>query len=252
LAQVLVSELVRTPYILILTYPKISLRVAKSRITQLTKLGVESLTFEGQSKIGSLGLLGIGTVSLVVKAEAYGRVYALKIRRTDANRPSLKEEFRLTRLANRLGIGATVAGHTRDFMLLEYLEFVELHAWLKQLKGPERRATAKRMLHQVLNQCRKLDIMGLDHGQLSNLRKHVVLAGGSPYIIDFESASTNRKPKNVTTVAQNLLIGGRASALVRRLIGTNDREAILAALRRYKEEKSDFAYSKLLEVLELA
>ncbi len=246
------SSLVRTPYIRILTYPKISLRAARSRLAQLNKLGVKLLIFEGRSKIGGLGILGIGTVSVVVKSEVGGEVFALKIRRTDANRPRMREEFELTRLANRIGIGAQVLSHTRDMMLLQYLDYVELYAWFKSLRGPERRAMARGIIHRVLNQCRKLDIMGLDHGQLSNLRKHIVVVDNVPYIIDFESASLNRKPKNVTTAAQYILIGGKMSALARRLIGVKSHGPLLAALREYKETKSDVSYAHLLEVLRLS
>lgn len=247
-----IRDLTRTPYIRILTYPTISLRDAEGRVKQLAKLGVRSLIFEGKSKIGSLGMLGIGTVSVVVKAQADGKILALKIRRTDANRPSTDGEFRLTTLANRIGIGAEVLGHTRDFMLLRYLDSVELHEWFKALGGQNRRNRAREMIHLVLNQCRKLDIIGLDHGELSNLRKHVVVVDSSPYIIDFESASQNRSPKNVTAAAQHMLVGGKMSPLVRRLIGVADVKRIVGSLRAYKRDQSDMNYSQLLKTLHLA
>jgi putative serine/threonine protein kinase len=108
------------------------------------------------------------------------------------------------------------------------------------------------MVHGVLNQCRKLDIMGLDHGQLSNLRKHVVVAEGRPWVIDFESASRSRKPGNVTSAAQYLFVGGRISPRVRRLLGIKDAGTLLQLLHEYKRELSDIAYAKLLESLRLA
>ena len=111
---------------------------------------------------------------------------------------------------------------------------------------------AREILHRVLNQCRKLDIMGLDHGQLSNLRKHIVVVNDVPCIIDFESASMNRTPKNVTTAAQYILIGGKMSALARRLLGVKGQGQLLEALREYKETKSDLSYAHLLEALRLS
>jgi putative serine/threonine protein kinase len=246
------DQLARTPYLQILTYPKLSLRRARSRINQLERLGVASLTFEGKAKVGRLGVLGIGTVGIVVKCSAGGSDYALKIRRTDANRPSLDEEYRLTSLANKLGIGANVYGHTKDFLLMKLLDFIELSDWLRQLRGEGTRRRAREMVHEVLNQCRKLDIMGLDHGQLSNLRKHVVVAEGRPWIIDFESASRSRRPSNVTSAAQYLLVGGKISPIVRRFLGVRDTAKLLALLHEYKEGLDDFAYSRLLEHLKLA
>jgi putative serine/threonine protein kinase len=246
-----IRDLARTPYIRILTYPTISLRTAKSRIKQLEKLGVKFLIFEGKSKIGSLGLLGLGTVSVVVKAQVNGGTLALKIRRTDANRAAMTEEFRLTNMANRIGIGAEALGHTRDLMLLRYLDYIELHEWFKSLSGQGRRDRAREMVHGVLNQCRKLDIIGLDHGELSNLRKHVVVVDGSPYMLDFESAGLNRSTKNVTTAAQYILVGGKMSPLVRRLIGVAGVRRIIESLRQYKRDKSDINYSRLLKTLRI-
>jgi len=249
--QVNLDQLCRTPYVQILTYPRISLRAAKGRVRQLRQLGVESLTFEGRAKIGRLGLLGIGTVGVVVKCVSGRKEYALKIRRTDANRPSLAEEYKLTSFANRLGVGAPLQGHTKDFLMMKYLDYVEFADWVKHLHGEGTARRARDMVHEILNQCRKLDIMGLDHGQLSNLRKHVVIAEDRPWIIDFESASMSRRPSNVTSAAQYLLVGGRISPLVRRLLGLRDTAPVLALLREYKHGLDDFNYSRLLELLKL-
>jgi putative serine/threonine protein kinase len=245
------SQLVRTPYIRVLTYPRISLRTAKSRIKQLSGLGVDELIFVGKTKIGNLGLLGIGTVGVVVRAKVGGDVYALKIRRTDANRPSLDEEFKLTTLANRIEVGVPVFKHSRDFVLMKALDYVELHEWVRGLRGEGRRAKVRQMVHLVLNQCRKLDIISLDHGQLSNLRKHVVVAEGRPWILDFESAGTTRTPKNVTTAAQYLFIGSKMSPLVRRTLGLKDTRPLIQLLRSYKQDLSDYSYAKMLEWLRI-
>ncbi len=245
------EQLTKTPYIRVLTYPEVSLRAAKSRIKQLEKLKVKELIFEGHAKVGRLGILGLGTVGLVVKAKVGDEVRALKIRRTDANRADMENEVRITVVANRLGIGPQVYAHSKDFILMKLLEYQELHDWLKSLGGQGKRETAREMVHSILNQCRTLDIMGIDHGQLSNLRKHVVVAEGSLWVIDFESASTSRKPKNVTTAAQYLLIGGRLSPLMRRTLGIRDTEPLLKLLAGYKRDTTDYSYSKLIESLKL-
>ena len=249
--RVSLEELSRTPYIQVLTYPRISLREAKSRIRQLKQLGVAELVFEGHTRIGRLGILGLGTVGVVVRARAGGKLCALKIRRTDANRPDMEEEIRIATLANRVGVGPEVYAHSRDMILMKLLESQEIADWLKGLHGKGRRDDVRRMLHSLLNQCRTLDIMGIDHGQLSNLRKHAVIAEGKPWIIDFESAGTERKPRNVTTTAQYLLVGGGLSPLVRRTLGVRDTEVLKRLLANYKGDLSDYSYSKLLEHLKL-
>jgi len=246
------EDLSRTPYIQILTYPKISLRLAKSRIKQLKLLGIDEVVFEGHARVGRLGILGLGTVGIVVGARAGGRLCALKIRRTDANRPSMEHEVRIAALANRVGVGPEIYAHTRDMILMKLLESQEIVDWLKDLRGRGRRNEVREMLHSLLNQCHTLDIMGIDHGQLSNLRKHAVIAEGKPWIIDFESAGTGRKPRNVTTAAQYLLIGGGLSPLIRRTLGLRDVEKLKRLLREYKTDLSDYSYSKILGYLKLA
>jgi putative serine/threonine protein kinase len=245
------ADLSRTPYIQILTYPKISLRRAKSRIKQLERLGVDELVFEGHARIGRLGILGLGTVGIVVKARTKDRLCALKIRRTDANRPNMDAEVRIATLANRVGIGPEIYAHTRDMILMKLLESQEIVDWLRGLRGKGRRDEVREMIHSLLNQCRTLDIMGIDHGQLSNLRKHAVIAEGKPWIIDFESAGTERKPRNVTTAAQYLLVGGGISPLMRRTLGVRDTENLKRLLGEYKRDSSDYSYSKILECLNL-
>jgi len=244
-------DLSRTPYIQILTYPKISLRQAKSRMKQLERLGVDELVFEGHARIGRLGILGLGTVGIVVRARTKDRLCALKIRRTDANRPNMEEEVRIATLANRVGVGPEIYAHTRDMILMKLLESQEIVDWLKGLRGKGRRDEVRAMIHSLLNQCRTLDIMGIDHGQLSNLRKHAVIAEGKPWIIDFESAGTERKPRNVTTAAQYLLVGGGISPLMRRTLGLRDTEILKRLLGEYKRETSDYSYAKILECLKL-
>jgi putative serine/threonine protein kinase len=246
------DQLTRTPYIQVLTYPRISLPAAKARLRQLEALGVTELVFQGHARIGRLGVLGLGTVGVVVEAVVAGRSFALKIRRTDANRPSMDEEARVAKLANRLGVGPEVSAHSKDFILMRLLEYEELAAWLKLLKGPGRRKEARALVHSLLNQCRTLDIMGIDHGQLSNLRKHAVVSDGRPWIIDFESAGTSRRPRNVTTAAQYLFVGGHLAPSMRRTLGIRDAAKVIELLSEYKREMTDYRYSRILEGLRLA
>ena len=250
--HVSLKDLTRAPYLQVLTYPRTSLREGRSRAVQLKRLGVTDLVFDGHVRVGRLGILGLGTVGIVVRATAGGKLCALKIRRTDANRPDMANEVRLTKMANRVGVGPEVYAHSRDMVLMRLLDAEELGEWVKGLGGVGTRERARDMVHALLNQCRKLDIMGIDHGQLSNLRKHAVIAEGVPWIIDFESAGTGRKPKNVTTAAQYLFVGGAISPRLRRVLDIRETGTLKLLLRDYKRDLSDFAYSRILEHLRLA
>ena len=165
LERIRLSEFARTPYLNVLTYPVLDIKVARSRLEQLEELGVEEVVFEGRTKIGRLGLVGIGTVSGVVRGVIGGRVHAVKIRRADANRESMLEEYRLTEIANRIGVGAQAFAATRDFMVMQLVDGEDLEDHLRAIRGVGTRARVREILHLLLNQCRKLVLIDLDHGQ---------------------------------------------------------------------------------------
>jgi putative serine/threonine protein kinase len=74
----------------------------------------------------------------------------------------------------------------------------------------------------ILEQCLRLDKIGLDHGELSRLDRHIVVSD-RPVMIDFESASTVRKTCNVTAAAQSIFLYGPVATRIQkfseRLIG---------------------------------
>jgi len=242
-----VERFAMMPYLAVLTYPRPNLRMARSRVKQLIELGVREVTFEGRTKIGRLGLVGIGTVGLVVKGRGRGAdVLALKIRRADANRESMFEEYKLTRMANRVRVGAEAFGCTKDLMSMRYVKGVGVDEYVRSASGRGSARRVRELAHGILNQCRKLDLIGLDHGELSNLRKHVIVEGDVPCVIDFESAGRARAVRNVTTAAQYLFVGSSLAPRLRRTLSIDSPDAIVAALRRYKQERSDESYVRLL------
>ncbi len=245
-AQIPLEEFSRVPYLNILTYPGPDLRSAKSRIKQLQKLGVEGVIFEGKTKVGRLGLVGLGTVGVVVKSVTKDGTFALKIRRRDANRESMDNEVRLMKMANSVDVGPRLLSHTKDFIIMQHIRGEGIDEWLSELRGRGSAGRARELVHRLLNQCRKLDLINLDHGQLSNLRKHVVISDDSPYIIDFESASINRAVRNVTTAAQYLFIGGKISTRLKRMLGLRESDAIIETLGQYKRDMSDAKYARVL------
>ncbi len=129
---------------------------------------------------------------------------------------------------------------------MRYVKGIELEDYVKAATGKGSARRVRGMAHAILNQCRKLDLIGLDHGQLSNLRKHVIIDGETPYVIDFESASQNRAVKNVTAAAQFLFIGSSVAPRVKRILSIKSSDETLEALKRYKGEMSDENYVRLL------
>ena len=248
--SVLVEDVTKLPYVSVLCYPAADDVEASARLLELKSLGVSRVVFEGKTKLGGLGLLGKGCVSLVVKAEREGQVVALKIRRVDANRASLEDEARLTRLANEVGVGPKVISHSKNFILMELIQGMQIVNWLKNLSGKGMMKELRRVLKETLDQCRILDKAGIDHGELSTLGKHVIVSN-KVCMIDFETASLQRRLANVTSATQYLFIGGPGARMVRRLLNIPDVTRIIDAVRSYKSKFDEESFENVLQTLKL-
>src|SRR6266436_1997785 len=242
------EDLVKKPYRELLAYPNPSEESVESRIRQLKSLGIEGLEFEGQLRMGKLSVLGKGVVGLVFRAIAVNRRVAVKIRRTDSRRRSMIHEAAMMKAANKAGIGPECLGSSEDVLEMQFLEGQRLPLWISSLKGRGRKATVKAMLEQ----CVRLDAYGLDHGELSRAHKNVLVSKGDhPWILDYESASLMRRVNNFTSLAQYILLSGRFSRKVIRILGPVDRDELVKYLRLYKAGSTNDAFESTLKMLQL-
>ncbi len=226
-------------------FPRWDYRAAEAKIEELRTLGVEAVVFEGPHRVETIPVLGKGNTSMVLKAITRDGACAAKIRRSDADRTSFDDEARLLRAANDVGIGPKLISWEKDVLLMELIKGPYLSDWIRQL-GTCDAGILRGVFRRLIDQTRRLDLAGLDHGELVRLRRHTLMRGFEPVIIDFESASTARRVSNVTTVVQSLFLNTQASLVVERIMGLPDRETLLAALREYRRDMSDVNYSALI------
>ncbi|OLD54870.1 hypothetical protein AUI46_07025 [archaeon 13_1_40CM_2_52_13] len=235
-----------------LAYPKPSDEPVESRIRQLKSLGIEGLKFEGPLRIGKLSLLGKGVVGLVVAGIADGVRVAVKIRRVDSRRRSMIHEAAMMKAANKAGIGPECLGSSEDVLEMQFLDGQRLPLWLSSLKGRGRKARVRATVKALLQQCVRLDAYGLDHGELSRAHKNVLVSKEDhPWILDYESASLTRRVNNFTSLAQYILLSGRFSTKVIRILGPVDRDELVKYLRLYKSGRTNDAFESTLKMLQL-
>lgn len=217
---------------------------------ELRGLGVSSLFSEGRTQIGDFHVLGKGCVSVVVKAQFAGTAKALKVRRVDANRPSMENEASLQKMANAAGVGPRLFASSENFLVMEIAEGERIADFIRKLKGPGSTSRLRSIIGEVLTQCFTLDTLGLDHGELSNMSKHVIV-DDKVVIIDFETASVKRRVSNVTSASQFLLIGGQPARKVRRMLGLHDDSELKRSLRDYKAQVSRKRFDHVLHAARL-
>ena len=116
---------------------------------------------------------------------------------------------------------------------MEYIEGEKIIDWAKK---PETKSEGIRLvLNNVLRECYLLDSIGLDHGELSTIDKHVIVGKNKNTIIDFESSSTNRKPSNVTGATQAIFIGTGLAKIIQKKIKLPTKLKIINLTREYKK-----------------
>lgn len=255
-----VAKLNKETHGAVLCYPGTDLKSFPARIKQLKELKVREVCFEGSSKVGNLGVIGKGCVSVVLKARFEengfydGDVFALKCRRVDANRENMKRDFELQKFANSFGVGPLAICASEDFFAMEFIDAVKVGKWISHIKTRSSKKFLRALIRNSLTQCLLLDLHGLDHGELSNPSKHLLIRKDTDEklvpkvtIIDYESAATERKVSNVTSVAQFFFLGGWQSERIKKILKLpKSKKKLISLLREYKGEPNRNSFEKLL------
>ena len=244
---VLTENLRIEPYASALCYPKASEDMLESRIEELRGHGVTALEFTGEANVFNLPVLGKGFVGIVAIAHLEERRLALKIRRADADRAGLEHEAQMLATANRVQVGPKLVGVSKNFLLMQLVDGCFLPTWLNSQREKEE---VRVVLGGVLEQCWRLDSIGLDHGELSKAPKHIIIdKQDNPFIVDFETASLDRRLANVTSVCQFFFTShGAVAKVVMDVLGEVNRPDAIDALRRYKNKRKRGNFDDVLRV----
>lgn len=232
-----------------LCWPRFDLDVAIGRVDQLKGLQVEAVSLGGPHRVLGFDILGKGHVGVVLLARWNGEEVALKVRRTDADRVSMVNEASLLEKVNGLGIGPRLHVFSDDFIVMERIVGQYLGDWTRDYVGDEE--GFKDVVRVLLWKVRALDVAGIDHGELNRVRRHFIVTGEGPRIIDFESASVSRRARNVTSTVQSLFMNYGFAGLLRERMVFPDRDLLLASLRVYRRDPCDECFLGLLGVLGL-
>ncbi len=229
------ENLKNEPYASALCYPRTSEDEIDRRLEELREHGITAVEFAGKAKAFNLPVLGKGFVGIVVIAHLNGQRVALKIRRVDSGRLGLEHEAEMLVKANSVNVGPKLLGVSRNLLLMQLVEGCFLPLWLDKHKEKEE---VSFILGEVLEQCWRLDNISLDHGELSKAPKHIIISEhNKPFIVDFETASVDRRPANVTSVCQFFFIShGVVAKVVANLLGEINRANLINALKRYKND----------------
>jgi len=245
-AKLPIENLTEEPYATILCYPHTKPLEVKNRISELKTIGVNMVEFTGNSLAANVPVIGKGYVGIVIIAYTNREQLALKIRRLDSGRENFFHEAEMLQKANNINVGPKFAAATKNFLLSQFINGDFLTKWLETNKTKK---AFHSVIHNILEQCWSLDMAGLDHGELSKAPKHLLIdKSGKPFIVDFETASIQRRVANVTSICQHLFVGNNIiPKLIWETLGEKNRDNIINTLRNYKKEKNRKNFETLLQ-----
>ncbi len=219
---------------------------------ELIMLGVTEILNEGPLEFMSIRLLGKGQNGFVFKCrlEYSSDYYACKIRRFDASRDDLLREGYMMRLANSVDVGPMLMNFSRNVIVMELVNGVELGDYVRTHDVGEVRSVAR----ELLTQCHRLDVIGVAHNELSRLGEHVLVGpNGKVYIIDFESATFKRGVNVPQAINALLLRPGQEQGLIREKLGVHvDVGVIKGLLHEYKRNPTWDLMLRLMSLLNLS
>lgn len=246
--KIISPEEFKEKYRKILCYPRFNEDEVEQRIEELQKLEIKKIEFDGNQNIFGVPILGKGCVGIVVKITTNDGKSALKIRRIDADRKQMFHEGEMLRKANSVNVGAKFVKVSPNFLIMELIEGKYFPEWTKSLEEKDRPVFIQ-TLENILGQCHRLDVVGLDHGELTNASKHIIIDRKNvPYLIDFETASMNRRVSNVSSICQFFFLGSQIAPLVKEKMGKQiNNKKLVETLGSYKKNLTSFDFEKILD-----
>ena len=131
---------------------------------------------------------------------------------------------------------------------MEFIDGLLISRWIEKVSNLDVEDVRK-VLREILEKARRLDRVGLDHGELSQASRHIIIdRDGHVHIIDFETASIRRRVSNVTSICQYLFISGAIAEALTNKIGRIKKDQLINALRAYKKSQNEKNFEIILKI----
>lgn len=257
----------------LLCYPRFNYDIYAGRLKELERLKIDKIGISGKTIIGGITVLGKGHRSIVFKVKKKDSILALKVRRIDSSRKNNHDEVFFQKMANSINIGPKLIDYTDNFLLMEYIDGIKIKDYFCDPNFLNKSGTVdqnnknknkdyndldtrkiildfKKILREILFQCYMLDSIHLDHGELSYIDNHVIVGKKDKVkIIDFESASVERKTINLSSVIHSLLLFGPISSSIRQIIKLPEKNEIINLVKKYKQKPSRDSFDDIFIII---
>ena len=155
-------------------------RIARSELLRrLERRGVSRVKKFAEGNRGVIYEALMGRRKMAVKA----------VSERSPAKASIANEIRWLRVLNRRGIGPEVAASGKDYFVYRFVEGRYIGEWIES--GSRKEIVS--LLKKILEQCRTMDLLGVNKEEMLRPRKHVIVRKGKPVMLDFERCRKNRQ-----------------------------------------------------------
>jgi len=187
-----------------------------------------------------------GHRGVIYAGKLNGKKVAIKIQRPDIQVKTIENEINCLKVLSKKKIGPKVIFSGKDYFVYEFIEGRFIKDFIDKTKD---RKIIKKILKDVMLQCRTLDKLEMNKEEMHHPYKHVIVADkNKAVLVDFERCRKTRDPKNVTQFCQYLISGKMNHLLSEKGIKIN-REKIIELAKNYKKDFKNKSFLEILKIL---
>lgn len=187
--------------------------------------------------------LAKGKRSIVYKGVFKGKEAILKVIKKGAPPNIIKNETKWLKKLEKYKIGPKLYKEGQNYMICEFIKGKRIMEWLKEHNKKE----IKKILKEILKQCRTLDKLKVNKKELQRPVKHIIIKK-IVKMIDFERCKETKHPKNVTQFCQFLTSKNVKEILEEKNIKI-DKDKLIILLQKYKKEQTERNFKAILNFL---
>ena len=200
-----------------------------SRNWLLTELFSKNITNIKELMKGHRGLIFTGNYM--------NKKVAIKAQRLDLKVRTIDREAGMIAKLNKHNIAPKLLFKGNNYFVYEYIDGEFIIDYLEHSAKNE----TKKLLLEVLKQCRTLDKLRITKEEMTNPYKHIIV-NRKAVLVDFERAHFNLNPANITQFCQYIMRNN--DLLIKKKINFNKNDLIELS-KRYKNDQSEKNYGKI-------
>ncbi len=203
---------------------------------------------------GELRVVGVGFTGILLLASSTRGIVLTKIMRKDSRRKSMLYECNITRTASSLGVSPRIYACDDEYIIMEYIDGTSLAEYIEKYGELRSIYDLKLALKSILYKTFLLDYNHIDHGELSRPYKHVLISPKGLFIIDFDSASLSRIPRNLTSILGGLFFRrNKFSRRLKDILCVTDKQLreVQTMIRYYKKHVNFDIVVQIIEKLKI-